>query len=382
MHIDLADVNHALNNLYTSAFICAGFIFALITALGLSFTNGNRLKRHSGVILAAFLCIAVILYFGLATNFGIYIADTILYEWSFRHIDITTKYVSIFESEGLFENLQILTYNLGGNYAHFATLIASIYLITILATCYLIMRDRMWVAFLFLITSFSFFSYGTNGIRNGAACHIVILGVVLLTDKSKYKQLTAAILFLLAFMLHRSTTLPIIAALIVKYFKLNTKFAISFWFISILLSLILGNAVGELFLNLGFDDRMDRYFTAQEDIEMMQRDFAHVGFRFDFLLYSAMPVLMVWYLTIKRNFNDAAYNIIANTYILANAFWIMVIRASYSNRFAYLSWFLYPLVIAYPLLRMNIWDDQDRKTALILLAYSGFTLFMHFVYYA
>ena len=59
----------------------------------------------------------------------------------------------------------------------------------------------------------------------------------------------------------------------------------------------------------------------------------------------------------------------------------MVIRASFSNRFAYLSWFIYPLVMAYPLLRMNLWEDQDRKTSLILFAYSGFLFFMFFIYY-
>ena len=88
-----------------------------------------------------------------------------------------------------------------------------------------------------------------------------------------------------------------------------------------------------------------------------------------------MPILLVWYLTIKREFKDKSFNLLANTYILANAFWIMVIRANYSNRFAYLSWFLYPIVIFYPLLRFKIWDNQDRNSALILLAYSGFTFF-------
>ena len=58
----------------------------------------------------------------------------------------------------------------------------------------------------------------------------------------------------------------------------------------------------------------------------------------------------------------------------------MVIRSEQSNRFAYLSWFIYPLVIAYPLLRMNLWDDQDRKLAIILFLYSGFTFFMEFIY--
>ena len=109
--------------------------------------------------------------------------------------------------------------------------------------------------------------------------------------------------------------------------------------------------------------------------------FSHVGFRWDFLLYSGFGTAMVWYVTRYRRFTDRAYIIIANTYLLCNAFWIMVIRSSFSNRFAYLSWFIYPLVMAYPLLRMNLWKDQDRKTALIFFLYSGFTFFMFFIFY-
>ena len=105
------------------------------------------------------------------------------------------------------------------------------------------------------------------------------------------------------------------------------------------------------------------------------------GFRWDFLFYSIWPIVMTWYLTMYRKFKDKTFNVIANTYILCNAFWIMVIRATFSNRFAYLSWFLYPLVIAYPLFRMNLWKDQDRKTAIIFFLYSGFIFFMFFIYY-
>jgi hypothetical protein len=90
---------------------------------------------------------------------------------------------------------------------------------------------------------------------------------------------------------------------------------------------------------------------------------------------------MVWYVTHYRKFKDQTFNILANTYLLSNAFWIMVIRSAFSNRFAYLSWFIYPLVIVYPLLRMNIWKDQDRKTAIIFFLYSGFSFFMFFIYY-
>lgn len=89
-----------------------------------------------------------------------------------------------------------------------------------------------------------------------------------------------------------------------------------------------------------------------------------------------MPVLMTWFVTVKRQFRDRTFNILAITYILCNSFWVMVIRAAFSNRFAYLSWFLYPIIIAYPLLRFRIWKDQGNKAALILFLYAGFTYFM------
>ena len=89
-----------------------------------------------------------------------------------------------------------------------------------------------------------------------------------------------------------------------------------------------------------------------------------------------MPILFFWYVTIKRNFKNKIYNLFAITYILAYSFWVIVIRASQSNRFAYLSRFLYPIIIAYPLISLKIWIDQDRKSAIFLLLYAGFTFTM------
>lgn len=121
---------------------------------------------------------------------------------------------------------------------------------------------------------------------------------------------------------------------------------------------------------------MNEYLKAQGSPNILAENPKAGSFRFDFLLYSAMPVLMFWYVTVKRNFKDRTYNLIAITYILANSFWVIIIRASQSNRFAYLSWFIYPLVIAYPLLHFNIWKNQDQKAAIILLLYAGFTFTM------
>ena len=37
---------------------------------------------------------------------------------------------------------------------------------------------------------------------------------------------------------------------------------------------------------------------------------------------------------------------------------------------------MYPLIIAYAVVRLHIWDDQDKKAGWILIAHAAFTMFM------
>ena len=228
-------------------------------------------------------------------------------------------------------------------------------------------KDPM-LGMLFVAGSLMFFTFGVNGIRNGMACHLVLLAISLLLDD---KYFLGGLLCLVAFGIHRSTMLPIAASLVAIFAVRDFHYALAFWIASIFISLIAGGAVSNFFAGLGFDDRMTQYTRAQ-DMSIFSRE----GFRWDFLLFSAVPVFMGWYICVKRKIQDNWYNVICMTYCLCNAFWIMVIRSAYSNRFAYLSWFIYPIVIAYPLVNLPVWDDQDRKTGWILLAYVAFTAFM------
>ena len=382
MRIEIGEYNYYLNGMYTSFYVYLTSLLAIITAIKYSFSSSpfDRIvlyRKYNGYLPTIILAFGIVLFFGMATRYGIFIGDTILYEWSFRHIDYSTTFLPIFGHETMFDNLQILVYKLGGkHYSYFASLVAFIYISTIFWTSHRLMKDNIWMAMVFFVTSFSFFGYGTNGVRNGLACHLVILGICYLSDTKTIKCL---FLFVFAYLVHRSTLLPIVCSLFAILIDCKPKHAIVFWMVSIVLSLLIGNYVENFFMSFGFDDRFERYIQGQENIEQMTNVFSAVGFRWDFLLYSAAPILFIWYLTVKRNFEDKTYNIFSTVYILSNAFWILVIRASYSNRFAYLSWFLYPLIIAYPLIRFNIWDNQSRKTAIILLAYSFFSLFMYII---
>ena len=157
------------------------------------------------------------------------------------------------------------------------------------------------------------------------------------------------------------------------YWIKNFKTVYIFWVLSIVISLVAGSFITSLFVGLSFDDRMARYAVQYE----MNRQ-ATIGFRWDFILYSAMPIILGYYVIVKKGIKDTAYMILLNTYTLSNAFWVMVIRANYSNRFAYLSWFMYAIVLAYPCLKLNVWGKrQGQITAYIMLAQVAFRWIMN-----
>lgn len=366
--------------LYGYIYVLAITILCAISSIYYSFSPSNhiinnRSKRES--FYAIIISIVIIMFLG-PRPVHIAFVDTGYYVFSFLNANEFSSFS--FSDEWLWNNFEYACHLSGMPSELYLLLIEFIYVCIVLIVCVKVFPNRPWLALLFFLSSFSFYGYAVNGLRNGMACHIVLLAIVCISGKY-YEKFVAIILMLMAYGIHRSTAVPVLCALISLTCIKRTSSALFVWVSSIIISLVVGNLIGDFFNSLGLFEEKSNYFLDAEHSEN-SASFSSTGFRFDFLIYSAIPVLMVWYLTIKRNFIDSTYNIIANTYILSNAFWIIVIRAAYSNRFAYLSWFLYPLVIVYPLLRMNIWEDQDRKTAIILLAYSGFTFFMSFVYYA
>lgn len=355
-------------------------IISWITVLYYVGSNQQKILRSEGSPMqgaALILTIVVTLFLGLRPN-SRYFGDMGMYRHTYENVLYHYSSLSL-KTEWFWDNLMYFCKSTGFSANEFFLIVDIGYFFGMFVCALLLMRRNLWIAVLFFFTSFSSYSYGTNGIRNGLSCSLELVAIALLT-KGKTKHVAAFILLFLAIGIHRSSILPAAAAIASVYFIKDTKTAIRFWLASIAISLVAGPLVEQFFSAIGFDDRMSTYSSANQDESSMSQ-FSQTGFRWDFLLYSGMAVAMAWYVTRRRMFTDRAYMIIANTYILCNAFWVMVIRSSFSNRFAYLSWFLYPIVIAYPLLRMNIWKDQDRKTALILFLYSGFTFFMFFIFY-
>lgn len=230
-------------------------------------------------------------------------------------------------------------------------------------------RGYWFYAFLLLVTSFSFWSAGTNGIRNAIAGSFFLLAI------SREKRIWQIALLFIAINFHKSILLPSLGFLIAQFYN-KPKQLIWFWLLCIPLSLAAGGFWENLFASLGFEDDRLSYLT---DGNVNEDEFSSTGFRWDFLVYSATAIYAGWYFIVKKGFNDKIYNTIFITYVFANAFWILVIRANFSNRFAYLSWFMMALVIVYPFLKVNILQNQSKVFAKVLLLYFLFTFFMNVV---
>lgn len=349
-------------------------VFILSMYLGIKYLNspGYQLQCKWTNPLPAFVITCTLaLWLGFRPISGLYFGDTSNYALSYALSDGTFAGMN-WRSEWIWEWLMISCKQLGLTVRWFFLIVECGYMFFTFWAVRRLLPSHTLLALAFLWGSLMFYSFGINGIRNGLACQIVLLAFSYLVDK---KYMLGILLCLIAFGIHRSTILPIAAIFVGIGLDREARPAIYFWILCIFLSLLFGSAFENFFASLGFDDRMVSYNT--QDVDMDQ--FSKTGFRWDFLLFSAAPIMLAWYV-INEDKSDRIYNILTIAYCLSNAFWLLVIRAPFSNRFAYLSWFMMPLMFAYPLINLAVWEDQDRKTAMILMAYACFTLFMQFAW--
>ena len=237
--------------------------------------------------------------------------------------------------------------------------------------CKRIFGNNSFWGFIFVITCFSFFSYGVNGIRNGLACSLTLFGMTFVKS-GKRNFIIPVIIFIIASQIHKTTILPSCCWLFSKYIDRKTTTAMWVWAAAIVISLFLGESVKDFILSFSFDKRLQGYVNLASSNVMDK--FSHAGFRWDFLLYSATPILIGYYALQKKQIKDRIYSVYLNTYIYANSFWVLVNTAAYSNRFAYLSWFMYGIVLAYPLLKLKLFSNQGLIIVLGL-CYQLFFLF-------
>lgn len=357
-------------SLYYPIYIYSLLIISLTYTWLIRGRDTMLIEQSTNNVFFVFYFLLFALFIGNRPVSGFYFGDTANYAAVYQRFINGSLTLNLDSKEWGFEWLQYQCSKIMDVHGFFL-LIEILYIVPVFWACYRFVHNHYILMFLFCMGAFSFFSYGTNGIRNGMACSLIILALSCINGKFIAK-IIAGILCFLAFNIHRSTALPILC-IVASFFVKDTRYIMGWWLFSIILSLVAGGPIEAFFAGLGFDDRMGSYSSENIDASA----FSSTGFRWDFLLYSAMPIVLGYYVVFIRKIWDKNYLLLLNTYILCNSFWVMMIRVAFSNRFAYLSWFMYALVLAYPCLKLPVWKNQGRNTALIFMGHLGFTLFMY-----
>lgn len=238
--------------------------------------------------------------------------------------------------------------------------LAAIYVTLYLLACRrMVGKSQLWMLVAIML-SLGFIGYGYNTMRAGLAYATLLYGITF-----RDKPIKMAICMVIALGIHFSMVIPIAMFLIARFYP-KTKTFFILWFLAIPISFMAGSFFNNFFST--FSEDRTHYLTSENENY-------NIGFRIDFIVYSLIPLIAGYYYIYKKNFESAFYKNLYNTYILANIFWILVIRSNFTDRFAYLSWFLFPVILVYPLIKQyNLVSSPNKWIALILLGEGTFML--------
>lgn len=346
-------------------FLLIVIIFIYLNTYHSELTDSVGLKIRNGF--GVFLVIVVILYLGLRP-ISFWFGDMGIYNMKLENYakGAPLKY----KQDVLFEFMMYFFAKYLSAKSFFFTC-AFLYVYLLYASAKKMFKDYWFYAFLLLIAAFTFWAYGSNGIRNGLATSIFLYGL------TRNNKITAIIILAASYFIHKSMLIPIIA-FVISYAYSNTKTYLIIWFLAIPLSLILGGFWENFFLTLGFgEQKLDTYLGEFDQISAGVE--LKTGFRWDFLLYSFSGIFAGWYYIYKKEFQDVFYNQLFHTYIITNALWVLIIRANYSNRFAFLSWFILGLILIYPILKNQLFEKQHQLIGKIILGSFAFSYLMNII---
>lgn len=224
---------------------------------------------------------------------------------------------------------------------------------------------------LIYLGALSTFAFGTNGIKAGVAASLFLVAVAY-----KKKLLISIPFLLLSLGFHHSMTLPI-AAFIIAYIFHDRRYYLAFWIICLALAALHVTYFQELLA--GYTD--ERGASYLEIVDPQKKEITGAtGFRLDFIIYSAVPIFLGYYLAIKKKLESKMFDFIWCLYVLSNGVWLLCTYASYTNRIAYLSWCVYPFVLIYPIVNFAWSDRQEIYLKRYVFIHLGFTIFMSTIY--
>ena len=335
------------------------------------------LARVKSIDISILIAIFFVFFIGLRDPYGIEFGDSQKY---------TRAYMSSFgdpfawdweEKNYLYDNIFLLFSSKKNPIEYFYLFISFVYFFGIWFCCKKLFPKDSASSFVVYLIGFSTYSYSVNGIKAGAAASLFLIAIAL-RERKKYILTGVFLFFSLGF--HHSMLMPIIVFIFCSLIK-NSKFYMGFWFVCFIISVLHIKYFQNLFLSFGgdIDDKIIGYLG--EDLSTYKFSTLKSGFRFDFVLYSFIPILIGWLAIFKKGIQSDQYRFVLNLYTFINAIWMLCMYASFTNRIAYLSWLIYPIVLIYPFIKEKWGENQNKIYKWVAYGHLTFTLFMFFVYY-
>lgn len=352
------------------------FVYLLIVTILTSATVGqykNRIlpttRANQEIAKLSLLTVLLVLFIGLRPHAYVFV-DTMNYVFDYDHMEGSPFVFNPQAKNFIFDNLFLFFASARLGITSFFVLIATIYFGAAAMAVKRIFQNDAYIAFIAFLGAFSTFSYGTNGVKAGAAASLFLLAL-----SYRDKMLPCLMLMFATVGMHHSMKVPVIAFLVTLFLK-NPKYYFYGWVFSAVM------AIGHVsfFQNLfsSFADESGAAYLVRDGIT----EYSYMsGFRPDFMLYSAMPVWVGYIAKYKKNIQSKMYDTLLYTYITTNAVWMLCMYASFTNRIAYLSWLLYPVVLIYPFFDEKFGKDRYRMVAKVTMYHLCFTLFMDLIYY-
>lgn len=361
-------------SIYQPTYLTVATVLALICFSQYNNKKGAITVTNSHSIGGIILTVFYVLFIGLRPTTGKGLSDafgdTVNYISHYNLLEGSPFFFS-FDTENVIfdnlfswwasENLGITPFFLLCNFLYFACAYKAI--------VKMFPEDR-YAVFLVFLTAFSAYSASVNAVKAGVAGSIFLLALA-------YRQnlIISIPLVLISLGFHHSMNV-LVAAYICCMIVKRPKYFYFAWIFSLCMALAHVTYFQVLFAGFTDDHGASYLLSVGENWGGKS-----TGFRFDFVLYSVMPLIMGWYAIKKRRINDNLYNFILSVYIFSNSIWLLCMYASFTNRIAYLSWFMYPIVIVYPCLLPQFGADRYKVFAKVATLHLAFTIFMNVVYY-
>lgn len=345
------------------------FVFSQYSSYSQSRLQNNTQQHPMGVFL---LTLFLVLFIGFRPISGRYFVDMAGYNQVYNMLKDDVFLFNWNVENKLFDNYLRFLASINIPIEIFFLSLAAFYFVGMAWACSSLFPQDKMAAFLVYLGAFSTFSYGTNGMKAGVAASFFLVALAL---HEKGKWLWMVLFILLSWGFHHSMVLPVIAFAVCLLVK-NPKWFFLLWGVCFLMALFHVSYFQHLFA--GFtDEHSAGYLSSSEYV----RNDLMGGFRIDFVLYSATPVVIGWIAVFKKKIASRNYLFLLNLYLLVNSIWMLCMYANFTNRIAYLSWIMLPIVLIYPFLKENWGTSQYKTFQWIAFGHLAFTMFMMFIYY-